>query len=334
MERLFSDLEQKQFQANEKTYTLSGYASVFGNTDLDGDIIEKGAFSESLSRREPQFLWGHDQGQIPIGKIKCHEDNYGLKFEAVMPKGDSLVRDRIAPQLEIGALKGVSIGFRTKQRSGKSIKQAELFEISLVNIPANPLATVTNFKSLGVRNYAELPVAGRSHKHWNEGEALARVKDHPEFRNAFLFCDPEGEGDVSDCKFLIADVIDGRLTAIPAAIIKASTALMQAQVSEGGQLSSEAVVALQDHLDRYYDRLELAPASKSFSKVEWDVLEDREREARMRTLGMSKSLAKALIEGQRDVGRPRRDAGPELTELRESVKAIKSLVEGLKDHAS
>ena len=124
------------------------------------------------------------------------------------------------------------------------------------------------------------------------------------------------------------------LTAIPAAIIKASTALMQAQVSEGGQLSSEAVVALQDHLDRYYDRLELAPASKSFSKVEWDVLEDREREARMRTLGMSKSLAKALIEGQRDVGRPRRDAGPELTELRESVKAIKSLVEGLKDHAS
>ena len=327
MERLYSDLEQKQFQEQDKTYALSGYASVFGNTDLDGDIIEKGAFRESLERREPQFLWGHDQGQIPIGKIKCWEDDYGLKFEAVMPKGDSLVRDRIAPQLEIGALKGVSIGFRTKQRSGKSIKQAELYEVSLVNIPANPLATVTHFKSLGVLDYADLPVAGRNHKGWDEASALARVADHPDYKSAFLYSDPEGEGAVEDCKFLIADVIDGRLTAIPTAIYKASTALMQAAESDG--ISSEAVVALQDTLDRYYDQLNLLPASKSLAKCEWECLEDPEREARLRSLGISKSLAKAIVSGQRDVGRPRRDAGSDITELKESVKAIKTLVEGL-----
>lgn len=37
------------------------------------------------------------------------------------------------------------------------IKTAELYEISIVNIPANPLASVTGFKSLGVQDYGDLP---------------------------------------------------------------------------------------------------------------------------------------------------------------------------------
>ncbi len=50
--------------------TFSGYASLFGIEDLSHDIVEKGAFLASLSRRGPsgvKMLYQHDPAE-PIGR--------------------------------------------------------------------------------------------------------------------------------------------------------------------------------------------------------------------------------------------------------------------------
>lgn len=338
MDRFSTALEVKDFSEGGETYTVAGYASIFGNKDLDDDIIEKGAFTETLKSREPLLLYGHDMGAPPIGKLtEVYEDAKGLAFKAELPKDDDFVKGRIAPQLRIGAIKGVSIGFRIKDREHRKdgvrvIKTAELFEISLVNIPANPLASVTGFKSMGVSDYADLPLADRGRK-FDADEALARIKEfagvsdesNTTFRQAFLFCDPDNSDDPSSCKFLIADVIDGRLTAVPSAIYKAATALMKCKPSE---IKSDTRDALQGHLDRYYARLELASSTKALSKGEWEALEDGEREVRLRSLGITGGLAKMFVSGLRDADRTPRDAGLD-AELRKSLSAIQQLAKGL-----
>lgn len=322
MEHVYTTLESKDFSESNDVHVLKGYASVFDNVDLDNDMIVKGAFTQSLKTREPQMLWGHDQSSVPIGKIATiHEDHKGLYFEAHLPMDDDLVKGRIAPQLRIGALKGISIGFRVKEREARkdgtrAIKQAELFEISLVNIPANPEASVTGFKkvneSCGALDFADLPLAGRNYSGWDEAAALKRVREFTgseetpshDYKDAFLYCEPGESDDLSSYKFLIADVIGDRLTAIPSVIYKTATTIMRSKETD---ISSAACVAIQKNLDRYYSKLNLQSASKAFAKCEWDALEAGEREARLRALGLSGGLAKSLS-GQRDVGRHSRDA--------------------------
>jgi len=44
-------------------YEFEGYASTFGNEDLVGDIVEKGAFKKTIQERLPKnlikVLWQH-----------------------------------------------------------------------------------------------------------------------------------------------------------------------------------------------------------------------------------------------------------------------------------
>lgn len=337
MMRMSCALETKSFSEAENAFVLTGYASVFGNKDLDGDVMVKGAFAKTLKSRDPVLLWGHDMGSIPIGKIaSIEEDHKGLRFEAHMPRDDDRVKGQIAPQLRIGSLKGISIGFRVKDRERQKdgttlIKEVELFEVSLVSIPANPLASVTGFKSLGVQSFnSDLPLADRKRK-WSEADAIERIKAHfgvdayatPEYREAFLWHDPESPDDLTACKFCICDVIEGRLTAIPAAIYKATAALMRTKDSD---VTSEVREALQITLDRYYARLDPSSSTKCFSIGEWEHLEAGEREARLRALGLSGGLAKTLSSGPRDADRPHREGGSD-AEILKSLRAIQQLVQ-------
>lgn len=337
MNRISFDLETKDFSEAGDVYRLEGYASVFGNKDLDNDVMAKGAFAETLKSRRPVLLWGHDMSSIPIGKVaNVYEDQKGLRFEAELPKSDARVRDMIAPQLKMGSVEGVSIGFRVKDRERQKdgttvIKRVELYEISLVSIPANPMASVTGFKSLGISSFRDdLPLADRKRK-WNEADAIERIKEHfgvdtyatHEYRGAFLYHDPESPDDLSSCKFCICDIVDGKLTAIPAAIYKSTAALMKTKDSD---ITSEVREALQVTLDRYYARLDPSSSTKCFSISEWEHLEAGEREARLRALGLSGGLAKTLASGPREADRPHREGG-DLSEVLKGLQAIQKLVQ-------
>jgi|GEM_PF-2010246 len=131
--------------------TFEGYGAIFGNLDRDGDVVSRGAFSESLKGRMPALLWQHNAKE-PIGRFDVvREDKKGLYVKGRLSMEG---RGREAYELlKMGALDGLSIGFVTREASRnaatgtRTITKADLMEISLVTFPANELARVTGVKS-------------------------------------------------------------------------------------------------------------------------------------------------------------------------------------------
>ena len=65
----FDETEIK-FAGDGKQGIFEGYASVFGNTDSDGDIILPGAYKNTLEKqtRKVAMFFNHRQWEIPVGK--------------------------------------------------------------------------------------------------------------------------------------------------------------------------------------------------------------------------------------------------------------------------
>lgn len=145
--------EVKQVQEDEEYFTFEGYASTFGNVDLGDDAIMKGAFASSLAKNSSvPVLWQHQMSE-PVGKsIQLYEDQVGLFIKAILPKSDTLVSGRIIPQMKVGSIREMSIGFFTRdaemEKGIRLIKEIELYEVSLVTKAMNPQALVANFKSM------------------------------------------------------------------------------------------------------------------------------------------------------------------------------------------
>ncbi len=146
------DFEVKQVGENDEFVFIEGLASTFGNLDRDNDIISKGAFKNTLTRRKPKFIYQHHMDK-PIGVFDhLFEAEEGLVVKGRMPRANSLVKD-IEPLLKMGALKSFSIGFNVIESEDtpdgvRIIKEIDLWEISLVTIPANPEAIITGVKEL------------------------------------------------------------------------------------------------------------------------------------------------------------------------------------------
>jgi len=132
---------------------FAGYASVFNIVDNQRDIIQRGAFVQSLKGRtgEIKLLWQHQQEE-PIGVFdRIFEDARGLYVE-----GRLLLNVQRAKEahtlLKAGAISGLSIGYspvryKIDAASGvRQLQEVELWEISLVTFPANAAANVTVVK--------------------------------------------------------------------------------------------------------------------------------------------------------------------------------------------
>lgn len=131
---------------------FTGYASVFGGIDAYGDTIAKGAYLNTLAKRERpvRMRWNH-YGDV-IGKwTKLEEDDKGLYVEGELTPGHSKAADVYA-SLKHGAIDGMSIGYRVKsyeqyEDDRRLLKEIELIEISVVEEPADLNATVEEIKS-------------------------------------------------------------------------------------------------------------------------------------------------------------------------------------------
>lgn len=133
-------------------HEFSGYASVFGGIDTYGDTIVKGAYKSTLEGRDRpvQLRWNH-YGPV-IGKFTTiKEDENGLYVEGELTKGHSTADDAAA-LLKHGAVSGLSIGYIAKdyEQEGevRHLKEIELFEISIVEEPADNSAHVSGIKSM------------------------------------------------------------------------------------------------------------------------------------------------------------------------------------------
>lgn len=130
---------------------FTGYAAVFGNVDLGGDVIEAGAFTKTLQENPAvPILWSHDPNE-PLGvSTALAQDSRGLKFEGQLAMDVQRARE-IHSLMKLGAVKGVSIGYRTVKRSFKGnvrhLQELALGEFSPCVFPMNPLAEVDDVKS-------------------------------------------------------------------------------------------------------------------------------------------------------------------------------------------
>jgi HK97 family phage prohead protease len=151
-----------ELKASGEQGTFSGYGSIFGNVDLHGDIVEKGAFTETLKERPIEHVglyWMHDPRE-PIGKWSIMEEReQGLWVEGKLTLGVSRARE-VYELMKDGAVTGLSIGYRTRkydldgENDIRILKDVELFEVSAVSGPANEEARIAGVKS--AKDFANL----------------------------------------------------------------------------------------------------------------------------------------------------------------------------------
>ena len=141
----FAEFEFKAL--DDDALTITGYGSVFGNLDSHGDIVQAGAFLNS--KRKPKMLWQH-RFDDPIGVwTDVKEDNHGLHVTGKFANTQKAMEVR--ELIKIGAVSGLSIGYRTLQsedtKQGRVLKELDLYEISIVTLGSNELATIDTVKA-------------------------------------------------------------------------------------------------------------------------------------------------------------------------------------------
>ncbi|EJQ44014.1 HK97 family phage prohead protease [Bacillus cereus BAG6X1-2] len=135
----------------EQPSKITGYAAVFNSkTTIGGwfdEVIEPGAFARSLSENSDiralfNHNWDNVLGRTKSGTLRLEEDGKGLKFEIELPN-TSTARD-LAESMSRGDINQCSFGFWITEETWdynvepalRTIHEVELYEISVVSIPA------------------------------------------------------------------------------------------------------------------------------------------------------------------------------------------------------
>lgn len=326
-EKMTFGLDIKEMKSDDaKFFTFEGYLSTFA-LDLGNDRVMPGAFRKTIQKWEKSggnmpVLWQHNMAE-PIGVFtEMREDAVGLFVKARLPKADEFVAKRVIPQIECGSIKAMSIGYRAEKYSYekegyiRNLEEIDLFEGSAVTMPMNPQAAITGFKN--IQSFKSAPIADHAMA-WDAEAALGRVTDAGVLADAHLWASGES------FKFLIADLVDGKLTIVPKAL-----AIAAAQIQIGDDdIPDEEVPAIKFALGRYYQEMGRENPFQEKDCVHLDFAEQltpREIERILRKgVSFSQSEAKRIVKliagGQREV-EPKAD--------REDQKDLNSILEALK----
>ena len=137
---------------DDGSVNIKGYAST-NALDRAGDVVDHDAWNKSGGlenfKTNPIILFNHDYNK-PIGRATSMDvTERGLELGARISKSAGEIKDLIKD----GVLGAFSVGFRVKdaeyneETDGLEIKDAELFEVSVVSVPANQTAMFSLAKS-------------------------------------------------------------------------------------------------------------------------------------------------------------------------------------------
>jgi HK97 family phage prohead protease len=214
--------------------TLEGWASVFGNTDAQGDVVVPGAFAGGLSKfLERGFIGWHHDMTVPVAyPTAAREDARGLFVAARFHTTADGQRARTiaSERITAGKSTGLSIGYLVKPGGARKradgvreLRDLELLEVSLVMLPANELATVTAVKSQDAgwtpAEHDALRQQARIRQARYEGELLRA--EHLELRRRLA--------ELND-----ADYFEVRASAVPLETKSAVTAVLEKARDELG----------------------------------------------------------------------------------------------------
>ena len=142
----------KSHEADDGGVMIRGMAST-NHSDRAGDVIAAEAWTKGgldNFQNNPVILFNHDYDK-PIGRatgVKVTDS--GLELEAKISKAAPA---NVAQLVKDGVLGAFSVGFKVKdadyleETDGLMIKDAELFEVSVVSVPCNQAATFSLAKS-------------------------------------------------------------------------------------------------------------------------------------------------------------------------------------------
>ena len=160
---------QGQFNIDEALGVVECFVAGIGNKDSVGDIIVPGAFNESLKRRKPRVVWGHNWNE-PIGKVldmyevPASDPRLPMKMRAAGIGGlyakvqfnlkSERGKQAFADVAFFGEEQEWSIGYKTldadfdPKRQANVLKKVELYEASPVLHGANQLTGTISIKSV------------------------------------------------------------------------------------------------------------------------------------------------------------------------------------------
>ena len=157
MEHLYKNFDMKEA---EDSGSISGYFSTYDRIpDSYGDVIARGAFTDTIKAREESghpfpLCWNHDLDQI-IGKVDSIEDTEKGPLMTASFFDTPLAQEK-REIVKSGVVYQFSFAYDVKDAAqvtledgtkANELRQIDLFEVSIVPIPANPRAEVTSIKS-------------------------------------------------------------------------------------------------------------------------------------------------------------------------------------------
>lgn len=175
--RAYSILEMKSVDTDGRT--ISGIATT-PEPDRVGDIVDPhGAkFADEIP-----LLWQH-QHDKPVGTAKLGKpSDSGIPFTASLPaiSEDGPLKqlvDMAWQAIKAKLVRGVSIGFRPIEYSfmddGIRFIQTEIYELSLVTIPANASATIQTIKAYAEGHPGVVKLLSSREQHLKSGAISLR----------------------------------------------------------------------------------------------------------------------------------------------------------------
>jgi hypothetical protein len=142
---------------------FTGYASLFGEEDFGGDIVQKGAFTRTLKEQEGlkrkfPVLWQHKWDE-PIGVYdEIYEDEKGLFVKGRLLIDEVQKSKEAYALMREGAVTGLSIGYGVKEYSieidddddwnyTRTLIDIDLYEVSQVTFPMLDSARIDAVKN-------------------------------------------------------------------------------------------------------------------------------------------------------------------------------------------
>lgn len=260
--------------------------------DRHGEVIQQEGWDLKNFVKNPVLLWSHNasfnEARPPIGKvINTRVIGRGksakLVFDAQFDMKDSFAAE-IYRKMKEGFLSAFSVGLLVKNMEDNIITNAELLEISVVPVPANPEA-LNAFKGFKDNLGKDIKPVDWEHfftkaetnkqvkkavpykasettedgAEWDAGEALKRVKewaggpdalDWKKYQQAFAWYNPDKTDDPDSYKLLHHDIVMGKLTTIWRGTAAAMSVLLGAKSGEA--IPEEDRKDVYEHLVKHY----------------------------------------------------------------------------------
>ena len=235
---------------------IRGLAST-NSIDRVGDTINHDAWTKSGGldnfKNNPIILFNHNYDK-PIGKATTMDiTDSGLELGARISKSAGEIKDLIKD----GVLGAFSVGFRVKdaeykeETDGFEIKDAELFEVSVVSVPANQTATFSLAKSFdSMEEYQEFKNLFKNNNEANQFKQIETPQATDKTVSQETTMSIDNETPNADALKAYAEEVAQKTAAKIAMQQAEQKAKEKAEAEEAAQLEAEEKAAIEAEQDK------------------------------------------------------------------------------------